>query len=128
MTITPHPDAAARFAVDVVLPCLNEAAALPAVLASLPPGFRAVVVDNGSDDDSAAVAAASGAFVVTEPRRGFGSACAAGVAASTAPIVAFCDADGSLDLRHLPALVAPVAAGEADLVLGRRRPTSAARR
>ncbi len=125
MTITPHPDAAARFAVDVVLPCLNEAAALPAVLASLPPGFRAVVVDNGSDDDSAAVAAASGAFVVTEPRRGFGSACAAGVAASTAPIVAFCDADGSLDLRHLPALVAPVAAGEADLVLGRRRPTSA---
>jgi glycosyltransferase involved in cell wall biosynthesis len=110
--------------VDVVLPCLDEAAALPWVLAGLPPGWRAVVVDNGSRDGSAEVAAALGATVVREPRRGFGSACAAGLEAATAPMVAFCDADGSLDLRELPRLVTPVVEGHADLVLGRRRPTT----
>jgi len=109
--------------VDVVLPCLDEAAALPAVLAGLPPGWRAIVVDNGSSDGSARVAAQLGASVVLEPRRGFGSACAAGLAAATADVVAFCDADASMDLRELPRVVAPVLAGEADLVLGRRRPT-----
>ncbi len=111
-------------AVDVVLPCLDEAAALPGVLAGLPAGYRAIVVDNGSGDASAAVAAAHGATVVAEPRRGFGSACAAGLAAATAPLVAFCDADGSLDLADLPAVVAPVVVGAADLVLGRRVPTA----
>jgi glycosyltransferase involved in cell wall biosynthesis len=111
-------------AVDVVLPCLDEAAALPAVLAGLPAGYRAVVVDNGSTDGSGELARRLGATVVVEPRRGFGSACLAGLSAATADVVAFCDADGSLDLRHLPAVVDPVAAGEADLVLGRRLPTT----
>jgi len=113
----PRPD------VDVVLPCLNEEAALPQVLAGLPTGYRAIVVDNGSTDASAAVAARHGALVVSEPRRGFGYACAAGLDAATAPVVAFCDADASLDLGELPALAAAVQAGDADLVLGRRRPT-----
>lgn len=112
--------------VDVVLPCLDEAAALPGVLAGLPPGWRAIVVDNGSGDGSAEVAAGHGARVVAEPRRGFGAACAAGLAAANAPLVAFCDADGSLDLAELPTLAGPVLAGRADLVLGRRRPVSAA--
>lgn len=110
--------------VDVVLPCLNEAAALPSVLAGLPPGYRAVVVDNGSTDGSAAIARSLGALVVTEPRRGFGSACAAGLAAARAPLVAFCDADASLDLEELPRLTAAVVSGRADLVLGRRRPAT----
>jgi glycosyltransferase involved in cell wall biosynthesis len=110
--------------VDVVLPCLDEAAALPGVLAGLPAGYRAVVVDNGSTDGSAEVARAHGATVVTEPRRGFGAACLAGLGAAAADVVAFCDADGSLDLRHLPRVVDPVGAGAADLVLGRRRPTT----
>ena len=111
-------------AVDVVLPCLDEAAALPLVLAALPDGYRALVVDNGSRDGSADVARRWGATVVSEPRRGFGSACLAGLAAATADVVAFCDADGSLSLEHLPRVVDPVLDGTADLVLGRRRPTT----
>jgi glycosyltransferase involved in cell wall biosynthesis len=111
-------------AVDIVFPCLNEAQALPGILSRLPPGYRAIVVDNGSTDDSAAVARAHGALVVSEARRGFGSAAHAGLLAASAPLVAFCDADGSMDPADLPLVVDPVAAGEADLVLGRRRPTT----
>lgn len=108
--------------VDVVLPCLDEAAALPGVLAALPEGYRAIVVDNGSTDGSAEVARAHGARVVTEPRRGFGAAVHAGLLAAEADLVAILDADGSLDPGDLPRLAALVLAGDADLVLGRRRP------
>ncbi|ROQ38572.1 glycosyl transferase family 2 [Frondihabitans sp. PhB188] len=109
--------------VDVILPCLDEEAALPWVLSRLPEGYRAIVVDNGSTDRSAAVAQELGATVVHEPRRGFGAAAHAGLTAATAPYVAFCDADASMDPADLPALVAPVVTGAADLTLGRRRPT-----
>ena len=109
-------------AVDVVFPVLDEAAALPWVLGRVPAGYRPIVVDNGSTDGSAMVAADLGAVVVSEPRRGFGAACAAGLAAATAPVVAFCDADASLDPADLPRVCAPVADGEADLVLGARVP------
>ena len=109
-------------AVDVVLPVLDEAAALPYVLGRMPAGYRAIVVDNGSTDGSAGVAREWGATVVTEPRRGFGAACAAGLAVATAPVVAFCDADASMDPAQLPTVVDPVRTGEADLVLGARRP------
>ncbi|MET9226379.1 glycosyltransferase family 2 protein [Lentzea sp. NPDC003310] len=108
---------------DVVLPCLDEAAALPAVLASLPPGYRAVVVDNGSSDGSPEVAAACGALVVHEPARGYGAAVHTGLLAATSDLVAFADADGSLDLAELPAMAALLA--DADLVVGRRRPVRA---
>lgn len=110
--------------VDVILPCLNEAGALPWVLGRLLPGYRAIVVDNGSTDGSAEVARAHGALVVVEPIRGFGSAVHAGLTAASAPLVAFCDADASMDPADLPLVVDPVAAGDADLVLGRRRPTT----
>ena len=110
--------------VDVVFPCLNEEGALPWILGRLPEGYRAIVVDNGSTDRSAEVAREHGAVVVSELRRGFGAAAHAGLLAATAPIVAFCDADASMDPRDLPRVVDPVAAGTADLVLGRRRPTS----
>ena len=110
--------------VDVVLPCLDEEGALPWVLGRLPEGWHAIVVDNGSTDDSARVAAEHGATVVQEARRGFGSAAHAGLEAATADYVAFCDADASMDPADLVALAAPVMAGDADLVLGRRRPTT----
>jgi glycosyltransferase involved in cell wall biosynthesis len=107
---------------DVVLPVLNEVRALPWVLARMPDGYRPIVVDNGSTDGSGALAAGLGARVVREPRSGFGAACFAGLEAATDPVVCFMDCDGSLDPRALPAVVAPLAAGEADLVLGRRLP------
>ncbi len=111
----------------VVIPVLDEAAALPALLASMPPGYTAVVADNGSTDGSGDVARRSGAFVVREPVRGFGAACWAGlVAAEPADgVVCFMDGDGSLDPADLVRVAAPVLAGDADLVLGARRPTEA---
>jgi glycosyltransferase involved in cell wall biosynthesis len=109
--------------VDVILPTLDEELALPWVLSRLPEGYRAIVVDNGSTDGSAEIARRLGATVVTETRRGFGAAAHAGLLAATAPIVTFCDADASMDPQDLPALVAPVLRGDADLTLGRRRPS-----
>ncbi|MGW7074730.1 glycosyltransferase family 2 protein [Streptomyces sp. NPDC054866] len=108
--------------VDVVLPCLDEAAALPWVLERVPDDWRAVVVDNGSTDGSPDIARALGATVVREPRRGFGAACHAGLMASDADIVCFCDCDASLDPGLLRPFVRRVQDGEADLVVGRRRP------
>jgi glycosyltransferase involved in cell wall biosynthesis len=109
---------------DVVIPVLNEARALPSLLSAMPPGYRAVVVDNGSTDGSAEVAAAHGAHVVHEPRRGFGAACYAGLQASAPDdgVVCFMDGDGSLDPADLPLVAGPVLSDEADLVLGARKP------
>jgi glycosyltransferase involved in cell wall biosynthesis len=105
---------------DVILPVLDEAAAIPGVLAAMPPGYRPIVVDNGSADGSAEIAADLGALVVPEPRRGFGAACFAGLCAAEAAVVCFMDCDGSLDPADLPAVVALVDAG-ADLAIGARR-------
>ena len=87
---------------DVVLPCLNEAAALPWVLSRMPAGYHAIVADNGSTDGSPAIAAAHGATVVTASPRGFGAAAHAGLTAATGEVVCFMDADGSFDPEQLP--------------------------
>lgn len=119
--------------IDVVLPCLNEAEALPWVLDRMPAGFRPLVVDNASTDGSAAVAARHGARVVPAADRGFGAACHAGLLAARTEVVCVMDADASLDPAELPRLTAALArlAGAAPdggpppgpgLVLGRRRP------
>ena len=109
----------------MIIPVLNEAAALPALLDAMPPGYRPIVVDNGSTDGSGDIARAAGAAVVPEGRPGFGSACWAGLVASDPAdgVVCFMDGDGSLDPADLPAVAGPVLAGRADLVLGARRPT-----
>jgi glycosyltransferase involved in cell wall biosynthesis len=109
--------------VEIVLPCLDEAAALPSVLAKLPPGWPVLVVDNGSTDDTAAVARAWGARVVVEPRRGYGAAVHAGLRHARADLVAVLDGDGSLDAAMLPPLADAVRAGRVDLAVGRRVPT-----
>jgi glycosyltransferase involved in cell wall biosynthesis len=111
-----------QHSVTVVLPCLDEAASLPGVLGAIPVGYRALVVDNNSSDGTADVARGCGADVVTETTPGYGAAVHAGVLASTTPLVAVLDGDGSLDPAALPALVDDVAHG-ADMAIGRRRAT-----
>ncbi|MCT2582950.1 glycosyltransferase family 2 protein [Actinophytocola gossypii] len=110
-------------AVDVVLPCLDEAAALPGVLAAMPAGYRPIVVDNGSTDGSPEVAAEHGAVVLREPRKGYGAAVHTGLLAARSETVCFLDADGSLDPASLVALVAAVNDG-ARLAVGRRVPVA----
>lgn len=106
---------------EIVLPCLDEADALPTVLAGLPPGWPVLVVDNGSTDGTAEVARALGARVVTEPRRGYGAAVHAGLEAARGELVAVLDGDGSLDPAVLPGMAAAVDGG-VDLAVGRRVP------
>ena len=107
---------------DVVIPCRDEAPALPPLLAKLPPGFRALVVDNGSRDGTADVARRLGAVVVDEPRPGYGAAVHAGLLASSGEFVAFMDGDGSFDPADVLPLLDEVRSGRADLAVGRRRP------
>jgi glycosyltransferase involved in cell wall biosynthesis len=95
---------------DVVLPCRDEAAALPGLLARMPAGYRPIVVDNGSTDGSAAVARAHGAEVISVAEPGYGAAVHAGVLAA--------------DPAQLPRLAGPVLAGTAELGTGRRRPAA----
>ena len=119
--------------VGMVLPAFDEEEALPLVLAEIPRELvdELVVVDNGSRDRTAAVARAAGATVVTEPRRGYGSACQAGIAhlldgAGLRPpleaqdVIVFLDADHSDYPADLPVVLAPLREGRADLVIGSR--------
>jgi len=108
--------------IDVVLPCLNEAGALPWLLARMPAGYRPIVADNGSTDGSAEIAVGHGAIVVSVPQRGFGAAVHAGLLAATSDIVCVMDADGSFDPADLEIVAGPVRGGAADLMLGRRAP------
>ena len=113
--------------VTIVVPVLDEAAALPALLDELDERgllAQAAFVDNGSRDGSAALIRAAGGIVVDEPRRGYGYACLAGAREAErrgAGIVVFMEGDGSDDPAEIGRLVAPVAAGAVDLMIGSRR-------
>lgn len=111
---------------DVVLPCRNEAPALPVLLARMPAGYRPIVVDNGSTDGSAELARTLGAEVVSVPQPGYGAAVHAGILAADPDdgVVCVMDADGSFDAAQLPLLAEPVRAGAARLAVGRRRPST----
>jgi hypothetical protein len=115
--------------VAVVIPAFNEEQALPLVLRDLPPVGCAIVVNNGSTDRTLEVAEQAGVMVVTEPRRGYGSACLAGLSAlerwidaghATPRVVVFVDADYSDHPDQLTELVRPILADQADFVLGSR--------
>jgi glycosyltransferase involved in cell wall biosynthesis len=106
--------------VVVIIPALDEEDAIGRVIAEIPPVSEVIVVDNGSRDATAAVARAAGATVVREPRRGYGRACLAGIAAARADVIAFLDGDYSDHPAQLPDVLAPILRGEADLVIGSR--------
>lgn len=111
--------------IDVLIPARNEEAALPLVLQEIDRALvrTIVVVDNGSTDETAARARAAGARVVSCPIAGYGRACLAGLAAMNEDppdIVVFLDGDRSDHPDHMAELVAPILAGEADMVLGSR--------
>ncbi len=110
--------------IGVIIPALNEAAAIGKVIAGLPPVVdEVVVVDNGSSDSTAENARAAGATVLHEARRGYGYACLTGIRylrQRNADIVVFLDGDYSDFPEELPSLAGPVAGGETDLVIGSR--------
>ncbi len=107
---------------DVVIPCRDEARALPVVLNGLPQDWRVIVVDNGSSDATAEVARTLGAKVICEPREGYGAAVHAGVLAADAEFIAVMDGDGSMRLAELETMLDLVQSGSATMAVGRRRP------
>lgn len=109
----------------LIIPALNEAEIIETVLSRIPDNTldEVIVVDNGSTDGTGEAAARAGARVITEMRRGYGSACWAGVSAlnPAAEIAVFLDGDGSQRPEELPLVLAPILSGQADLVLGVRQ-------
>jgi glycosyltransferase involved in cell wall biosynthesis len=116
----PPPPEAAR--ISVIIPAVDEEEAIGLVLAEVPSSVQEViVVDNGSRDGTAEVARAAGARVVSEPRRGYGRACLAGIAAADrADVLVFLDGDRSDYPAQLEDVVAPILEGRADMVIGSR--------
>lgn len=115
--------APAGLRVGVIIPTRNEALALPSVLPAIPPWVaEVIVVDNASNDGTPEIARRYGARVVSEPRRGYGRACLAGIAALSPDVdtVIFMDGDASDRPEDMLRLLAPIAAGEAEMVIGAR--------
>ncbi len=109
--------------VAVIIPTLDEAAAIGAVLAAIPRHAvdRMIVADSGSSDRTVERARAAGAEIMTELRRGYGRACLAGaIAANDCDILVFLDGDGSDPAERIPALLEPIADGRYDFVIGSR--------
>ena len=107
---------------SVVIPAINEERSLEQVLAAIPYDVvtEIILVDGGSTDSTVSVAKRAGALVVHEPRRGYGLACATGVAQASGEVVVFMDADGADDPAQIHDIISPLKEGKADMVLGSR--------
>jgi glycosyltransferase involved in cell wall biosynthesis len=109
---------------SVIIPCLDEEEAIAAVVtaARAQGAAEVIVVDGGSRDRTVERATEAGARVVVEPRRGYGRAVQAGIAALSGQtgIVLFIDGDGSDRPEFIPDLVAPIREGRATFVHGSR--------
>ena len=108
--------------VKLVIPARNEEEAIGQVVASVVGQVDAVIVaDNGSTDKTANIAREYGALVVSVPEPGYGRACLAAIdTAGDFDILVFMDGDASDDPNDLPLLLAPLLAGDADMVIGSR--------
>ncbi len=109
--------------ISVIIPAFNEESSIGLVLNDLPRKtlHEIIVVDNGSTDNTAEVALESGARVVQEKRKGYGSACLRGIAELNQPdIVVFLDGDYSDFPEDIDQLIQPILSGEKDFVLGSR--------
>jgi glycosyltransferase involved in cell wall biosynthesis len=122
-----RPDAAgpppARPRVAVVIPTLDEEAAIGAVVAAVPRDCvdEIIVVDSGSADRTIERARAAGARIIGETRRGYGRACCSGAeAAADCEILVFLDGDGSDCPELIPQLIGPILANRYDFVIGSR--------
>ena len=112
--------------ISVIIPVLNEEGAIASVINDIPKTLvqEIIVVDNGCTDRTVEIAKEHGARIVTELRRGYGSACLAGIAAVQSPdVVVFLDGDYSDDPTEMTALVQPIRDGQAEFVIGTRRPS-----
>ncbi len=112
--------------VSVIIPVLNEEEAIGKVINDIPKGVvqEIIVVDNGCTDNTVEIARNHGAKVISEPRKGYGSACLAGVAAvKSADIIVFIDGDYSDDPTELLSLIQPIQEDRADFVIGTRKPS-----
>jgi glycosyltransferase involved in cell wall biosynthesis len=112
--------------VSVIMPALNEQESITAVISAIPrsgEGYyvaEVLVIDGDSHDDTPALAAAAGAKVITEPRRGYGRACATGAACAQGDVLVFLDADGADDPTNMAQLIDLILTRRADMVLGSR--------
>jgi glycosyltransferase involved in cell wall biosynthesis len=108
--------------ISLIIPALNEVESIAQVLAVIPRQYlcEILVVDGGSTDGTVELARQHGTRIIHEGRPGYGRACATGVAESRGEVIVFMDADGADDPSHLPELIEPIRAGQADLVLGSR--------
>ena len=115
--------------IAIIIPALNEAGSIGTVLKGITKveGQEIIVVDGGSSDLTVETARSCGADVIIEPRKGYGLACEAGLKHASGKVLVFMDADGANDPDQLSALVEPVIAGRADMVLGSRLAGTVAR-
>jgi glycosyltransferase involved in cell wall biosynthesis len=118
----------AGMSVTLVIPAHNEEQGLPGVLGAVPKSIdEVIVIDNSSTDRTAEVARAFGARVVQEPRKGYGSAYMAGLAAASTDLIATADADGTYPVQKIPEIVELLASANLDFISARRVPDDHAR-